>query len=268
MNILQQILNDKKAYIDYRKTIVPTAMLKESIHFDAPTISLKEYLLRDDKSGVIAEFKRKSPSKSNINPYAEVDEISIGYMQAGASALSVLTDAQYFGGTDQDLQIARKLNYCPILRKDFIVDPYQILEARSIGADAILIIASALDHEQIKEFTALATEVGLEVLLELHHEKEFTKIPNSDIIMGVNARNLETFEVSLQNCIRMFPNLPTESVKVAESGIRQPEEIIMLKEIGFNGFLIGERFMATANPGQACRDFIQSIPNLNLVDNA
>ena len=189
-------------------------------------------------------------------------------MQAGASALSILTDAQYFGGTDQDLQIARKLNYCPILRKDFIVDPYQILEARSIGADAILIIASALDHEQIKEFTALATEVGLEVLLELHHEKEFTKIPNSDIIMGVNARNLETFEVSLQNCIRMFPNLPTESVKVAESGIRQPEEIIMLKEIGFDGFLIGERFMATANPGQACRDFIQSIPNLNLVDNA
>ena len=129
-------------------------------------------------------------------------------------------------------------------------------------------IASALDHEQIKEFTALATEVGLEVLLELHHEKEFTKIPNSDIIMGVNARNLETFEVSLQNCMRMFPNLPTESVKVAESGIRQPEEIIMLKEIGFNGFLIGERFMATANPGQACRDFIQSIPTLNLVDNA
>jgi indole-3-glycerol phosphate synthase len=268
MNILQQILNDKKTYIDHRKTIVPTALLKESIHFDAPTISLKEYLLRDDKSGIIAEFKRKSPSRGNINPYAEVDEISIGYMQAGASALSVLTDAKYFGGNDQDLQLARKLNYCPILRKDFIVDPYQILEARSIGADAILLIASVLDCEQIKDFTAFATEIGLEVLLEVHHDNEFTKIPNSDVIMGVNARNLETFEVSLQNCVRMFPNLPTESIKVAESGIHQPEDIVLLKEIGFNGFLIGERFMATANPGQACRDFIQAIPTLNLAVNA
>ena len=266
MNILDKIVKDKKAYVEHRKSIVPEALLKESIHFDAPTVSLKDYLLREDKSGIIAEFKRRSPSKGAINSYAKVEEITLAYMQAGASALSVLTDQDYFGGSDNDLKLARKLNYCPILRKEFIVDSYQIVEARSIGADAILLIANALTQDEIKAFSEQAIELGLEVLLELHHEKEIDLIPDLPVLIGVNNRNLETFEVSLENSIKMKPKLPAEAVLVAESGIHHPEAVGMLKKAGFSGFLIGERFMATANPGKACRSFIELIPQKNHVN--
>lgn len=264
MNILDKILADKKEYISHRKTLYPEAFLKESIHFHSPTVSLKEYLLREDKSGVIAEFKRKSPSKGDINPYANVEEVTIGYMQSGASALSVLTDNKFFGGSDDDLRLARKLNYCPILRKEFVLDPYQIFEARSIGADAILLIANALEKQEIEDLAQLAVELGLEVLVELHHERELEKIPAADVLIGVNNRDLETFKVSLQNSIDLFPLLPAKAVKVAESGIHHPEDIARLRATGFNGFLIGERFMATSNPGKACRNFIESIPQIKI----
>jgi len=261
MNILDNIIESKRTFVAHQKTVVPEALLKESFSYNAPTVSLKEYLLREDKSGVIAEFKRKSPSKGDINPYAKIEDITIGYMQSGASALSVLTDSEFFGGSDADLRMARKLNFCPILRKDFVVDSYQIIEARSIGADAILLIANVLEKSEIEDLAEQAISLGLEVLLEIHHEKELEKLPSSDVIMGINSRNLETFEVSLQNCVDLFPLLPAGSIKVAESGIHHPSDVGMLKEIGFNGFLIGERFMATSNPSKACRDFIESIPN-------
>jgi len=261
MNILEKIIKQKREEVEERKALVPIALLEKSLYFDSPTVSLKEYLLREDKSGVIAEFKRKSPSKGNINLYSKVDEVTLGYMQSGASALSVLTDQQYFGGSDKDLMKARKLNYCPILRKDFIIDEYQILEARSIGADAILLIANVLSAEEIQRFSAQAKKLNLEVLLEVHNENELDKIPATDVLIGVNNRNLETFEVSLQNSIDLFEKLPIDSVKVAESGIKTPEDITLLKEIGYNGFLIGEQFMKTPNPSHACRLFIEAIQN-------
>ena len=180
-------------------------------------------------------------------------------MQAGASALSVLTDESFFGGSDADLKEARKLNFCPILRKDFVVDEYQIIEARSIGADAILLIANVLTEEEIKRFTDLAHQFSLEVLLEVHNERELDKIPNEEVLIGVNNRNLETFEVSLQNSVDLFPKLPSKMVKVAESGIKTPEDVQFLKEAGYNGFLIGEQFMKTSNPASACRRFIEGM---------
>jgi len=259
MNILEKIVAQKRIEVEQRKLLIPDALLEKSIYFESPTVSLKSYLLREDKSGVIAEFKRKSPSKGNINPYAKVDEVTLGYMQSGASALSVLTDESFFGGSDNDLKQARKLNYCPILRKDFIIDPYQIIEARSIGADAILLIANVLSKEEVQRFTALANELSLEVLLEVHNENELDKVPNDSVLIGVNNRNLETFEVSLQNSINLYSKLPVSSVKVAESGIKTPEDIAMLKDVGYNGFLIGEQFMKTSNPAKACRTFIEAI---------
>ena len=259
MNILEKIVAQKRIEVGERKSLIPTALLEKSIYFNSPTVSLKSYLLRKDKSGIIAEFKRKSPSKGNINKYAKVDEVTLGYMQSGASALSVLTDEQFFGGSDHDLKQARKLNYCPILRKDFIIDEYQIIEARSIGADAILLIASVLSKEEIIRFSDLAKKLSLEVLLEVHNEKELEKIPNEEVLIGVNNRNLETFEVSLQNSIDLFSKLPNSVVKVAESGIKTPEDIALLKSVGYNGFLIGEQFMKTPNPSNACRTFIDAI---------
>ena len=259
MNILEKIVAQKRIEVTERKALIPIALLEKSIYFNSSTVSLKSYLLREDKSGIIAEFKRKSPSKGDINKYAKVDEVTLGYMQSGASALSVLTDEQFFGGSDNDLKKARKLNYCPILRKDFIIDEYQIIEARSIGADAILLIASVLSKEEIIRFSNLAKKLSLEVLLEVHNEKELDKIPNEEVLIGVNNRNLETFEVTLQNSIDLFPKLPVSVVKVAESGIKTPEDIALLKSFGYNGFLIGEQFMKTPNPSKACRAFIDAI---------
>ena len=259
MNILEKIVTQKRIEVEERKRLFPTALLEKSIYFESPTVSLKSYLLREDKSGIIAEFKRKSPSKGDINPYAKVNDVTLGYMQAGASALSVLTDESFFGGSDADLKAARKLNFCPILRKDFVVDEYQIIEARSIGADAILLIANVLTKEDIQRFTDLAHQLSLEVLLEVHNEQELDKIPNEEVLIGVNNRNLETFEVSLQNSVDLFPKLPSKMVKVAESGIKTPEDVDFLKEAGYDGFLIGEQFMKTSDPAKACRGFIEGI---------
>ena len=268
MNILEEIIENKKGEVARRKELYPLPLLKESIHYTAPTVSLKEYLLRPDKNGIIAEFKRRSPSKGNINKYAKVEEVTLGYMSGGASALSVLTDADYFGGSNKDLSEARKYNYCPVLRKDFVVDSYQLKEARSIGADAILLIANALEKSHLDELAQEATELGLEVLFEIHSAKELEKTPGSEVIFGINNRNLETFEVSLQNSIDLLPLLPNSAVKVAESGIHSAQDVMLLKSHGFNGFLIGERFMKTPNPGKSCRLFIDEINALKQKQNA
>src|SRR5688572_9735975 len=170
MNILDQIIEHKRKEVAERKELYPLKFLEQSIFFGSQPVSLKKYVQREDKSGIIAEIKRKSPSKGVINPHVSVERTSIGYMQAGASALSVLTDKNFFGGSNDDLTTARKFNFCPILRKDFTIDSYQIVEAKSIGADAILLIAAALDEAQLKSLTAFAHAIGLEVLLEVHNE--------------------------------------------------------------------------------------------------
>src|SRR5688572_6383691 len=172
MNILDEIVKHKEKEVSEAKALYPVKLLEQSIFFSSPTVSLKKYIQRPDKTGIIAEFKRKSPSKGVINAHASVERTTIGYMQAGASALSVITDKNFFGGSNDDLKLVRKYNFCPILRKDFTIDEYQIIEAKSIGADAILLIAAVLSSDQINKLTGFAHSLGLEVLLEVHDEEE------------------------------------------------------------------------------------------------
>ena len=184
-------------------------------------------------------------------------------MQAGASALSILTDEKFFKGSNADLTEARKFNFCPILRKDFVVDEYQIIEAKSIGADAILLIAECLEKDEIAQFAKLAKSLGLEVLMEVHSKDQLSKIcPDLDLI-GVNNRNLGTFEVSVQTSIDLFDHIPSDFVRISESGISEPKTIRELKAVGFDGFLIGERFMGTGEPGRACRGFVGEVRELH-----
>jgi len=259
MDILKKIIESKKPKIQELKEIVPVKFLEKSIYFNTPIASLKEYLTRENTSGIIAEFKRKSPSKGDINKYADVEEVTLGYMQAGASALSVLTDEDFFGGKNDDLTIARKYNFCPILRKDFIFDEYQVFEAKSIGADVILLIAEVLTKEEVKNLSSLAKSLGLEVLMEIHSEAQLDKLNENIDILGVNNRNLKTFDVSIENSIALSKRLQNDILKISESGINNPEDVKRLREHGYKGFLIGERFMKAPRPAQACKTFIQSL---------
>ncbi len=263
MNILDQIIEHKLKAVSDRKSLYPVRLLEQSIFFSSPTVSLKKYVNREDKSGVIAEFKRKSPSKGMINQYAPIERTTIGYMQAGASALSVLTDQKFFGGSNEDLSLVRKYNFCPILRKDFTIDEYQIVEAKSIGADAILLIAAVLDPIQSKALADFAHSFGLEVLLEVHEENELLQNLNvgADLI-GVNNRNLKTFEVSTDVSKKLAPLIPDHIVRVSESGISSPETIVELKRFGYKGFLIGENFMKHSRPEVAAREFIENLRKL------
>lgn len=256
MTILEKITAHKKTEVTERKSLYPVKLLEKTAYFGSQPVSLKKYLLRPDKNGIIAEIKKKSPSMGPINPYTDVEKVSIGYMQAGASALSVLTDKTFFGGSSEDLTIARKFNFCPILRKDFIIDEYQILEAKSIGADAILLIAAILTKEEIIRFTDLAQSLGMEVLLELHGATELNKIYHQTDIIGVNNRNLDTMTIDIHHAVSMSALLPKEIVKVAESGIENIETILKLREYGYKGFLIGSHFMKQAQPHLACKEFI------------
>ncbi len=260
MDILEQIITFKKEEIAERKSLYPEKLLEQSIYFPTKSVSLRKYLLREDKSGIIAEIKRKSPSQGLINKSVSVERTSVGYMQAGASALSVLTDEHFFGGRNEDLITARKYNFCPILRKDFIIEEYQIIEAKSIGADAILLIAAALDPERLNQLAKFAGELGLEVLMEVHSEEELKSHLNEFVtIVGVNNRNLKTFETYLETSLDLADKIPADMTKISESGISKPEAIIQLKEHGYNGFLIGEYFMSHSRPGASCAEFIRRI---------
>lgn len=243
-----------------KQSLYPEKLLEKSTYFEGRTISLKRYITREDKSGIIAEFKRQSPSKGVINAHAKVERTTIGYMQAGAAALSVLTDKEFFGGSNEDLSTARKFNFCPVLRKDFVIDEYQIVEAKSIGADAILLIAAALESKRLKELAAFAKTFGLEVLMEVHNEAELENNLNEHLdVVGVNNRNLKTFETSIETSKALVDKIPNEFVKISESGISDPETIIDLKAYGFQGFLIGETFMKSSRPERAAAEFIESV---------
>ncbi len=259
MNILDKIIAHKRTEIAERKALYPTPLLERSIYFEAETVSLKPYLLDEQKSGIIAEFKRRSPSKGYINPYAAVESVTIGYMQAGASALSVLTDTHFFSGKNEDLTEARKFNYCPILRKDFIIDEYQIVEARAIGADIILLIAECLTQKEVKELAAFAKQLGLQVLLEIHDETQLAKLTPDIDFVGVNNRNLTDFTVDISTSLRLAAIIPDDFIKISESGINNPSTIITLKRAGYQGFLIGEHFMKNANPAKAAANLIEEM---------
>lgn len=263
MDKLTEIINHKKREVENRKGLYPVRLLEQSIFFPTKSLSLKHYIKRPDKSGVIAEIKRKSPSKGDINPYVSVERTSIGYMQAGASALSVLTDKEFFGGSNDDLVVARRFNFCPILRKEFIIDEYQVIESKSIGADAILLIAAVLDKNELLKLTQFAHSLGLEVLIEIHEEAELDRClsANADLV-GVNNRDLRTFKVDLNQSIRLAKKLPDDAVKIAESGIDSAATAAYLSQNGFDGFLIGESFMRAARPEIAAGEFIKELNRL------
>jgi len=261
MTILDKIIAFKKKEIAKIKAEVPVKKLVESPSFGRTVFSLKKSLLEVGSTGIIAEFKRQSPSKGIINDKATIADVTNGYLDANIAAQSILTDTSFFGGTMADLMEARIINQQkPILRKDFIVDGFQIVEAKAIGADVILLIASCLTSEELKNYGNLATDLGMEVLYEVHSQQDLDKINDLDNkIIGINNRNLKTFAVDLDNSIKLADQIPDTSVKISESGISDPRIIMGLKEYGFQGFLIGENFMKEENPGEACQNFINHI---------
>lgn len=258
MNILEQIIASKHVEVARRKSERPEHLLESSPFFNRDTLSLKASLLDSSKTGIIAEFKRKSPSKGLINGDADVTDVTGKYTAYGASGLSVLTDTDYFGGSEADLQQAR-LNNIPILRKDFIVDEYQILEARAMGADVILLIAACLPVSDVRRLASFAHNLQLEVLLELHAEEELDHMNEYTELVGINNRNLKTFEVDMEKSISMAEQIGRAAVRIAESGIQHPEDVVTFRKYGFEGFLIGERFMKEPDPGGAFKIFADRI---------
>lgn len=263
MNILDTIVAAKRKEVEERKRRQPLDLLERKEHFHRTTFSLAEFLKDPSKTGIIAEFKRKSPSKGIINGTADLREVTAAYARLGASAISILTDEEFFGGSSQDLMAARSLNI-PLLRKDFIIDPYQIYEARAIGADVILLIAACLTPEETRKLAMLAAEMQLSVLLELHDEEELGHVNEFTPIVGINNRNLKTFEVNIEKSLEMASKLPPHAIKVAESGIDKIATIQLFRENGFDGFLIGEQFMKAADPAKAFELFIQELKSNKL----
>jgi indole-3-glycerol phosphate synthase len=258
MNILEVIIERKKVEVEERKISTPVEVLQQSEWYAKPRLSLKQFLLDEARTGIIAEFKRRSPSKGNINEHADVVAVTTAYANNGASCLSVLTDELFFGGSTEDLKKTR-VNEIPILRKDFMIDEYQIEEAKAMGADVILLIAACLTPAEVQRLAAYAKQLGLEILLELHAEEELEHICYETEIIGINNRDLKTFTVDIERSLQMSRQIPAGKIKVAESGISSVENILLFKENGFKGFLIGENFMKEENPGLAFAKFAEQL---------
>lgn len=262
-NILKEIIKNKQLEVEQRKVAFPVFDLMESAEFNRKCYSLKQKLLRSDGVNIIAEFKRQSPSLRLFNPAADVVAVTAGYEQAGAAAVSILTDTVFFGGDLNDLRAARKTLNCPILRKDFIIDEYQVIESKCAGADAILLIAAVLTPTEIDKLTSAARDYGLEVILEVHNEAELLAHREAAVdVIGVNNRNLQTFEVSIETSIRLSDMMPGHVVRISESGLENPVELIGLKRLGYQGFLVGQRFMRQADPIASCAEFIKQAGTL------
>ena len=254
MDILKKIIEVKRVEVEERKKQFSIEELKAMPLFERKPVSLKQSILDESKTGIIAEYKRKSPSKGIINDKVTVKDVTTAYARFGASGISVLTDEAFFGGSLKDLSEAF-LTEVPLLRKDFIIDEYQIIEAKAYGASVILLIAACLTKEEVNRLGAFAKTLGLEVLLEIHDESELEYMGEHSDLVGVNNRNLKNFEVTLDHSIALIRKMPTETIVIAESGISSINDILILKEAGFNGFLIGEYFMKHANPSIAFAEF-------------
>lgn len=261
-NLLAQIVATKRKEVEVLKKKAPLAVLREIVdQFPYESISLSDRLAR--KPGIIAEFKRASPSKGPININADIAMVVKGYASAGASAVSVLTDASYFQSKPDDFKQARKIKEVPLLRKEFIIDEYQLYESRALGANVVLLIAAILTKEQIQNFTKLAHELGMEVLLELHDEVEIKKISGLEDMMGVNNRNLKTFEVDIKHSAHMSKKLANYTIPlIAESGLSGIKEVKYLASEGFKGFLMGEYFMKQSSPAESLKEFMNNLQKL------
>ncbi|MDG5799692.1 indole-3-glycerol phosphate synthase TrpC [Marinilabiliaceae bacterium ANBcel2] len=257
MNILDKIITNKREEVQRRQRIKSVESFKDSFLFHEKRPSLYDYLLNGN--GIIAEFKRKSPSKGEINCKVTPAQVVLGYQKANVSAISVLTDHKYFGGSNSDLIEAVEVTSLPVIRKEFIIDEYQIYEAKAIGASAILLIGALLTKEQVACFSSLSRQLGMDVLFEIHDSKELDKLNNDIDIVGINNRNLKTFNVDIEQSISLASMLPADKLPVAESGIQTVEDYLYLKKCGFKGFLIGETFMRSAQPDKMCQYFCNQI---------
>jgi indole-3-glycerol phosphate synthase len=261
MTILDKIVTDKRFEVSARRQAVPIEHLMKVTEGMKSGRSLKQALL-ESSTGIISEFKRKSPSKGFIHPGAEVVPTVEAYQEAGCTAVSVLTDFDYFGGTVNDFKAAREVLNCPVLRKDFMVDPYQVYEAKLLGADVILLIAACLTLDEAYDLGELAHELGMEVLLEVHNEEELDYISRFTDIVGVNNRNLKTFKTDVQTSFDLAAKIPSQYVRISESGLSDAATVMALRKAGYRGFLMGENFMKQDEPGKALADFILEMSNL------
>lgn len=260
MTILDKIVERKRIEVAEAKAKTTLQQLEQYPLFGRTCYSLKDSIENPQRTGIIAEYKRASPSKGLINGVSTVQEVVQGYQDAGASAISVLTDSDFFQGSLTDLTAAREVLQLPLLRKEFIVDSYQIAEAKAYGADIILLIAACLSPDDVQSLAAYAKSLGLNVLLEVHNEEELQRSISDNIdAIGVNNRNLKDFSVSLTHSYDLVNKIPSNFIKVSESGISDPKTIKDLKNRGFHSFLIGENFMKTANPGDAMKNFVNEL---------
>ena len=261
MDILEKITAFKREEVKSRKIMNPVSILEKSTFFKRSMPSFHAALAKPVPS-VIGEYKRKSPSQGTINPAADIRQVATGYQEAGIAAMSVLTDEEFFGGTNSDLQTVAGLLKIPVLRKDFIIDEYQVIEAKSIGSGAILLIASILSKKEVDILSGIAHNLGMDILFEIHDLMDLDKMNQNIKIVGVNNRNLKTFKVSIKNSNELFHHLPHDCLKVAESGFQTIEDVQHLFYMGYDAFLIGERFMKTADPGKAALQFINNLKTM------
>lgn len=259
MNILDNIIASKKIEVEQKKELMPVEELKTFPHYHSICNSLVTNLLTEAATGIIAEFKRKSPSKGVINGEIQIGPVVEAYDAHGASGISILTDENYFGGSNDDIIYARDIVNVPILRKDFIIDEYQLVEAKAIGASVILLIAACLSPKRVQELALFAKRLSLEVLLEIHNEEELQHICNEVDIVGVNNRDLKTFTVDVNRSIELSEKIPADKLKISESGINDVDTIVRLRQFGFKGFLIGENFMKHPDPSIAFADFVNAL---------
>ena len=259
MNILDNIIAVKRGEVREKKELVPVSELENFPYFNSACTSLVSQLLIEGSTGIIAEFKRKSPSKGVINDKVEIGPIVESYDAHGAAGISILTDENFFGGSNEDVLYARSIVQVPILRKDFIIDEYQLIEAKAIGASVILLIAACLSPQRVQELALFARKLGMEVLLEIHDDNELNHICDEVDLVGVNNRDLKTFTVDVQRSIELIEQIPAEKIKISESGITDVDTIIRLMSYGYKGFLIGENFMKQPEPSIAFADFVNQL---------
>lgn len=261
MTILDRILKDKKAEVAELRRRTSFSDLEKSCFYRRDTLSLSQFITDPGRTGIIAEFKRRSPSGGILNRDASPGCVAKGYADSGASGLSILTDYKYFGGSCDDLREAREINSIPVLRKDFIIDEIQVTEAKAAGADAILLIAAALERERICDLSSLARSLGMEIVFEIHDERELEKINEHINITGINNRNLKTMITDTEISVRLAEKIPQGMLKISESGISDPATILKLRKSGFDGFLVGETFMRSSDPSARFREFVEELKN-------